>query len=114
MHNVLYHHGLLTYRVHCVKYIMDAVKKFEKTNPAKWEENTKTLKARVLFKTHILVQLFPDTLCLSPEELGQNCKSLSVGAVVILEIYLSVPLGQGLSPFALQLEKQHAVMYLKY
>lgn len=114
MHDVLYHRGLLTYRVHCVKYIMYAGKKIEETNAAKWEETTKTLKARVLFKTRILVQLFPDTLCLSPEELGQNCKFLSVGTVVILEIYLSVPLGQGLSSFALQLEKQHAVTYLKY
>lgn len=119
MHNVLNHHGLLTYNVHYIKPSFKNVlctqgKNFWKNKSRKWGENTKKLKNRVLSKTHILVQFFPDMLGLSPRELGQIFKSVSVGITVILEIYPSIPLGQGLSSFALQLEKQHAVVDLKY
>lgn len=54
-----------------------------------------------------------ENVTLSPRELGWIFKSVPVGTV-ILEIYPSIPLGQGLSSFALQLEKQDAVTVLKY
>lgn len=60
-----------------------------------------------------LFGFFPAKVGLSPRELSWIFKSVPVGTV-ILEIYPSIPLGQGLSSFALQLEKQDAVTALKY
>lgn len=86
----------------------------KKSNPENGGGNTKKLKTRILSKPHILGHFFPDMLGLSPGDLGQIFKSVSVGSTVILEIYPSIPLGQGLPSFALQLEKQHAVTNFKY
>lgn len=73
----------------------------------------KSSKLESFSKPHILVWFFPARVGLSPRELGWIFKSVPVGTV-ILEIYPSVLLGQGLSSFLLQLEKQDAVTACKY
>lgn len=65
------------------------------------------------FQKHLFVFFQLEKVDLSPGELGWIFKSVPVGTV-ILENYPSIPLGQGLSSFALQLEKQDALTVLKY
>lgn len=72
----------------------------------------KELKTRILQKTsYTCLGFFPTMVGLSPRELSWIFKSVPVGTV-ILEVYPSIPLGQRLSSFALQIEKQDAVMVL--